>query len=796
MKRLCRSQTVHVERKSKLIKTQSVQTLSRGNIFTTAWNAIDTNEEKNTLSDVRKLTEVEIVLESQLSSKKIQRREELRNKLVEIMKTTDFPYVEDPNYIGPHLSKHITIDTVRDLLEAWKQGRILHPIYAMRIFSEVTRHLRDYEKTVNEIYIPPGCDLVVVGDIHGQLDDLITIFNLEGWPSETKMYIFNGDIVDRGNHDVQLLLTLYCLKLVYPMQVWINRGNHEQRRMNERYSFEKNCRDMYHSSIVYELAQCSFIVLPLATLVDGKVLVAHGGMSKYYDVTLDEMRSIQRADIPRSPSNRSEEIFESLLWSDPMEDDGFIENARGAGILWGPDLTMSFLTLNSLNMIIRSHEMCYEGYEMWHDGKVLTVFSASNYCGRNDNKGAIAVFDTFEYTTDKYPRISTYISKPEFNQNNIKSIDNLCKEETLQLLRESIFRHRHSLSLAFETVDKDICGSISVDDWIECMNNILDLPLNWVDMLPFLAEVDQTTNSIPYIKFLDRYKIIPDRLFWKAWEEGIAEKICRGIHAYFPCLHQAFSEIDTNRDQKISYNEFLSVIKRFNLDLSNEQVYDFMRTIDVNQDGHIDFVEFSSKFEAILERISEMEKKRPLTENIESKIKEIAIILRDSGQSLKNVFEQFDAEDCGGITYSNFVHALKNIINLNYTDEDCLLLANYVDSDNSGKISWQEFKKSFTLLPEKSYDMFSFVLSSLYDAIHTNKYQLRTIFYKMDVDGSGNVDLEEFTAGLNALKVLSDISLQKDQIRDLYNFIDTNKDGLISYEEFLNSFKVVDTYQN
>lgn len=793
MKRLSRSHSFHPrEQVRKISKTRSLQSLSSSAIFSAAWNAIDTSEERIALSDVQKLSEIEIVIESQLSSKKIEQLESMRYKLVQIMKTTDFPYVEDPNYNGPHLPNHLTLETVKELLEAWKLGQVLHPVYAMRIFSEITRHLSNNENTVNNIYIPPGCELVVVGDIHGQLDDLVTIFNMEGWPSEKKYYIFNGDIVDRGSHDVQLLLTIYCLKLVYPKYVWINRGNHEQRRMNERYSFEKNCRDLYRTSMVYELAQCSFIVLPLATIIDDRVFVTHGGLSKHEDVSLDEIRSIKRADIPRVPNSRLEEILECLLWSDPMEEEGFIENARGAGILWGPDLTHSFLDANSLNIMIRSHEMCYQGYEKWHDDRVLTIFSASKYCGRNDNKGAIAVFDTFTYTTDRFPRIETYVSQPFFAPQS-KSVGSLCKEETLQLLREAIYSNRHLLSMEFETVDVDICGYILIEDWITCMNNVLDMPLNWNELLPFLADIEYSTQSIEYIKFLDRYKIIPDKDFWKAWEEGIAQKICKKIYNYFPCLKEAFSDFDTNSDQKLSYKEFLNVIKKLGLDFSDEQVYDFMRTVDINQDGHIDFHEFSTKFEAILNQITEFEVKRPLMEKIENQIHEIAMILHDSGQSLKNIFSQYDHNELGGLTYDDFIHVFKNDLKLNYSDEEYMLLARYVDADQSGIINWREFKKSFTLLPEKSHDMFTFVLKSLYEAIHTNKHQLRTIFYKMDIDGSGMVDLQEFTAGLNALRVLSDISIQEDQILALYNFIDTNNDGLISYEEFLNSFKVIDT---
>jgi serine/threonine-protein phosphatase 5 len=68
-----------------------------------------------------------------------------------------------------------------------------------------------------------------------------------------------------------------------------------------------------------------------------------------------------------------------LLWSDPQPQCGRSQSKRGVGTQFGPDVTKRFLQKNKLDYVIRSHEVKNDGYEVAHDGKCITVFSAPNY---------------------------------------------------------------------------------------------------------------------------------------------------------------------------------------------------------------------------------------------------------------------------------------------------------------------------------------------------------------------------------------------------------------------------------
>ena len=42
-------------------------------------------------------------------------------------------------------------------------------------------------------------------------------------------------------------------------------------------------------------------------------------------------------------------------------------------------------------MVVRAHQTCQNGFNMREDQKLVTVFSAPNYCQRDGNDGAVMV---------------------------------------------------------------------------------------------------------------------------------------------------------------------------------------------------------------------------------------------------------------------------------------------------------------------------------------------------------------------------------------------------------------------
>lgn len=123
------------------------------------------------------------------------------------------------------------------------------------------------------------------------------------------------------------------------------------------------------SSSIFKLFSESFSALPLATLVGEKYLVLHGGLFSDDEVTLDDIRKLDRHK-QKQPGQSG--LMMEMLWTDPQSEPGRGPSKRGVGMQFGPDVTKRFCERNGLEAIIRSHEVRMDGYEEEHDGKCIT----------------------------------------------------------------------------------------------------------------------------------------------------------------------------------------------------------------------------------------------------------------------------------------------------------------------------------------------------------------------------------------------------------------------------------------
>ena len=289
----------------------------------------------------------------------------------------------EPDYDGARLGHEMTQDFIDDMIARFKNGKKLHRKYVYQIIAAVRKIVYE-EPTMVEMEVQKGHKLTVCGDTHGQFFDLLEIFRLNGFPSESHYYLFNGDFVDRGSWSTEIALLLYAYKWLHPTAFFLNRGNHETDDMNRVYGFEGECKAKY-TERVFKLFSESFSALPLATLIGKQYFTLHGGLFSDDKISLDDVRKLNRHQ-QRQPGQQG--LMMEMLWTDPQPMPGRGPSKRGVGLQFGPDVTKRFCEANGLKAVIRSHEVRMEGYEVEHDGRCITVFSAPKYCDSTENKGA------------------------------------------------------------------------------------------------------------------------------------------------------------------------------------------------------------------------------------------------------------------------------------------------------------------------------------------------------------------------------------------------------------------------
>jgi len=91
--------------------------------------------------------------------------------------------------------------------------------------------------------------------------------------------VFIGDYVDRGCNSVETFEYFCCMKLKYPASITLLRGNHESRQITQVYGFYDEIMRKYGNSNIWKYAMDLFDHLPLAAIVEGKILCIHGGLS-------------------------------------------------------------------------------------------------------------------------------------------------------------------------------------------------------------------------------------------------------------------------------------------------------------------------------------------------------------------------------------------------------------------------------------------------------------------------------------------------------------------------------------
>jgi serine/threonine-protein phosphatase PP1 catalytic subunit len=146
-------------------------------------------------------------------------------------------------------------------------------------------------------------------------------------------------------------------------------------------------KNRYTAKLWKAFVDC-FNCMPVAALVEDKILCMHGGLSPDLTCTEQINSIIRPTDVPDIG------LLCDLLWADPDTNvKGWGESERGVSFVFGGDVVTNFLKKNDLDLICRAHQVVEDGYEFFNKRQLVTIFSAPNYCGEFNNSGAMMNVD-------------------------------------------------------------------------------------------------------------------------------------------------------------------------------------------------------------------------------------------------------------------------------------------------------------------------------------------------------------------------------------------------------------------
>lgn len=504
-----------------------------------------------------------------------------------------FPTEIESSYTGIHLNQTYEQADFVLLIESFRNKKMIHAKYALQIIKDASSILETFSNIQECDLNKSNRPVIIVGDLHGSFKDLYYIISQFGIPGRKYNFVFNGDFVDRGPQQCEVLFTILYAFLLYPNRVFLNRGNHEDFSLNMSSYFSPNFKTdtqlkfNKYALTVFNQIQNLFTRLPLATVVANKsglkYFIVHGGISTRFDFAyvassrLNRFRVfiVNETSLLDSETNKMLQQMSDMLWSDPSSTPGCRKNTqRGVGFFFGPDVSESFCKKNQMHCIIRSHEVCTEGVRQDHK-HCFTVFSCSRYSGGN-NKAAVIKIDLN----------SSEIECINFNIQNLNPDENDAeKRYLLNIFKAYLNQEANELIYKFKYYDSLNAGSIRIENWAQILadhifykNGIRIEHKHFITLKDYLCPCNEKTYTAEYLAMFGK----------KTSSESFSQIL--------ESLKILFSLIDTNGDGSISLDEAKEAVNLMKRSLGKNYDLSFLRSMDVNGDGKIDINEFIHSF--------------------------------------------------------------------------------------------------------------------------------------------------------------------------------------------------------
>eukprot|EP00668_Euglena_longa_P000371 GGOE01000474.1.p1 GENE.GGOE01000474.1~~GGOE01000474.1.p1 ORF type:complete len:829 (-),score=247.28 GGOE01000474.1:174-2351(-) len=698
----------------------------------------------------------------------------------------------------------------------------LHEVYMCRILAqamEMFTHLP--QVTFISSLSGSHTKLVVVGDLHGQLADLYTIFLDHGLPNpKGTQYLFNGDFVDRGPHGVEVITILLAYKLLYPGSVHLNRGNHESEMINVDFGFFEEVYGKYPESLMFFIFTQLWTNLPIASVIDDSIFVVHGGLPSTKGALLRHLQALPKEEVDFFGTSNNDVLVRDCLWSDPGLQPGIRRGKRGPICLqFGADITRRFLEQNHLRMVIRSHEVpsTNEGHEWLHDDLLLTVFSASNYCGHQQNLGGVAVVsgggqvvcaDYFAATLSEVTadfremlqaesldltpglsgslRMSSSFSRTPSLRPPAALADEKARDVVLRNLKTFIQRAAPGLTAYWADCEEVSPGHISRTDWVAGLSSVMRLNIHWATYEPSLLPQSTPTETVDWRKFLVRHTSTGRMQSWWARLRGDIYRRLVSKRLAWKEIVQLFDPSGTGAVTVQQLQQGLREGLGVEIEPPEaEDAFSFMCPAGPRL-----------SVSSILESIAAEGRGDSHPPEVEEALMALEQYCKARRRTPIELFRMLDEEETGGLSPGDVQRILQWLSDVkpHFVAEELLpsVMKSLSDSGaKEGPISLMEFLRNSKPSPGRAAAQTQALVEQFASKLLTHGTSPQMLFVHWDVDGDGYLSFDEFQEALSALASTLEVPCTAQQIAAITRHVDTNGDERISRHEFLRAFQLM-----
>ncbi|ROL42511.1 Serine/threonine-protein phosphatase with EF-hands 2 [Anabarilius grahami] len=593
------------------------------------------------------------------------------------------------NFLGYLMDNFTPSSSERNLIShIFRENEVCRDAEWERYFSYINIDVPD-------IYSGPRLTFPLDMD---QVADLVEAFKNKqnGMPSMEKPYVFNGDFVDRGKDSIEILLILFAFLLVYPGDVYLNRGNHEDHIINLRYGFTKEVLGKYklHGKRILKLLQKIFSWLPLVTVIDHRVLIVHGGISDTTDLALiarvDRHKYVSALKPPRKKTPSRSSLYAD---SERFDEMNICKNRRGSMTFPRPLGARESFQRRSLQDFSRTVARTAE--EEFEVRRRQAEFSMSSFSKSHRILGSAPSTESepdsseiIDTGSDDWKQILDLLWSDPMSQdgcvpNEVRGggcywgpdiTEDFLNRHNLQL----IIRSHECKQDGYEFChNRKVLTLFSASNYYQIGSNRGAFVRLGPDLVPYFVQY-QATTLIRGLSF---------RQSLKRTEHNALKVLREQLFVHKSDLLSAFQELDKENTGLICLSDWASVIERvLQLDLPWRVLQP--QLVSSTTDGMLDYHGW----------FRDLALKRPSSECIEQSMLET---LYKHRSTLETIFRIVDTDNSGLISFEDFRQTLKLLsayLKMEISDEVINELVISTDTNNDGSIDIDEFMEAFQLV--------------------------------------------------------------------------------------------------